>query len=153
MGWEGCRRRNDCATEVVTQRNVSLVWPGREHRRDPNHSSAWGVSGASRSRRNSAPHSVTVPYGMFQCRDAPRHFLAVYSHLQAFTEMSGAESGAMRAAVCDRLTWTPLPLGLSRGHPQPWGCVLQPLQKLLQPSPEGSQGVHRWHKETQKLQA
>lgn len=35
MGWEGCRRRDDCATEVVTQRNVSLVWPGREHRRDP----------------------------------------------------------------------------------------------------------------------
>lgn len=45
MGWKwggkpGCRRRNDCATAAVTQRNVR-----REHRRDPSHSSAWGVSG------------------------------------------------------------------------------------------------------------
>lgn len=45
MGWKwggkpGCRRKNDCATAAVTQRNVR-----REHRRDPSHSSAWGVSG------------------------------------------------------------------------------------------------------------
>lgn len=97
MGWRwggkpGCRRRNDCATEAVTQSNVSLTWPRREHRRDPHSQLSLGCVQASRSRRIPASHPVTAPYGMFKCSDAPMHFLAMCSHLQAFKEVGGAES-------------------------------------------------------------
>lgn len=130
MGWRwgenpGCRRRNDCAAEAMTQRNVRSVWPSREHRRDPESQLSLECVRASRSRRISASHSVTVPYGMFQCRDAPQHFLAVYSLLQAFTEMGGAESGAITAAACDRPNPPALGAfqGTPRGHPRARGCL------------------------------
>lgn len=150
-GKPGCRRRkNDCTTEAVTQRKVRLTWPRREHRRDPHSQLSLGCVRASRSRRICASHSVTVPYGMCKCSDAPVHFLAMYSHLQAFKEVGGAESESDWWQTKPTCTW-----GFPRGHSQAWACLLQPLQRPCSSALRAasvSTGWAGWHREPQKLQ-